>query len=73
MGCMTDTTAFPGSKRLRVDRNDYRPGSDGTGSVDVRLTHASRVSSGRGEGLATREGHMRMGADAALSAVSDAK
>jgi hypothetical protein len=66
---MTDTTPIPASTRLRVDRIDYRPGADGTGSVEVRLAHALQRSSGHGHGLATREGHMRMGADAALEAV----
>lgn len=69
---MMDKTTFPASRRLRVDRIDYRPGADGTGSVDLRLLHGSRQSSGHGEGLATREGHMRMGADAALAAVKEA-
>ena len=64
-----ETPPLSGSTRLRVETIDYRPGADGTGSVEVQLAHGPRVSSGHGHGLATREGHMRMGADAALEAI----
>lgn len=69
---MIDTRFLSGSARLRVDGIDYRPGADGTGSVDVRLTHAGRTLVGRGNGLMTREGHLRMAADAAMEAVGQA-
>lgn len=64
-----DTSPRTAPARLRVEAIDYTPGADGTGSVEVRLSHARGEWSGRARGLATREGHMRMGADAALAAV----
>ena len=68
-GVMMETPSRSSSTRLRVESIDYQPGADGTGSVELHLAHALRRSSGHGQGLATREGHMRMGADAALEAI----
>jgi len=55
--------------RLRVARVDYRPGADGRGAVEVALEFGGRRWTGSGRGLMTREGDMRMGADATLAAV----
>ncbi len=71
-GSMIDGRFLSGSARLRVDAIDYRPGADGTGSVEVRLSHTGRTLVGRGNGLMTREGHLRMAADAAMEAVREA-
>lgn len=57
--------------RLRVAQVDYRPGADGRGDVDVTLEHGGRRWTGTGRGLTTREGHLRMGAEATLGAVTD--
>lgn len=60
------------SRRLRLLRVDYRPGSDGRGEVEVALEEDGRQWIGTGRGLLTREGEMRMAADATLHAVTDA-
>lgn len=58
------------SRRLRIARVDYQPGSDGRGDVRVVLEFDGRQSSGVGRGLMTREGDLRMGAEATLQAVA---
>ncbi|MEQ9570326.1 MAG: hypothetical protein RLN75_09070 [Longimicrobiales bacterium] len=60
------------SPRLRIARVDYRPGADGRGDVEVALEHGGRRWTGTGRGLMTREGDLRMGAEATLAAVDAA-
>ncbi len=69
---MARTPFSPQAARLRVDRVDYRPGADGSGAVEVRLGFDGRSWTGAGRGLMTREGDLRMGAEAALQAVQRA-
>lgn len=57
------------SRRLRIARVDYQPGSDGRGDVEVALEYGGRRATGVGRGLMTREGDLRMGAEATLQAV----
>ena len=68
MACMNP---YPSSDapRLRIVRVDYPPGSDGRGAVEVALERGGRHWLGHGEGLMTREGDLRMGADATLRAI----
>ena len=66
------TRPFPSeTPRLRIARVDYQPGSDGRGGVEVALEYKGRRSTGVGRGLMTREGDLRMGAEATLQAVID--
>lgn len=67
---MTSPAPYPDTPRLRVDRVDYAAGPDGTGSVEVQLSWRDRRWAGHGRGLMTREGDLRMGADATLEAVA---
>ncbi|MBT8337191.1 MAG: hypothetical protein KJO11_11350 [Gemmatimonadetes bacterium] len=59
----TDTT------RLRIERIEAVPGPDGRGSAEVELSFDGRQWTGEGQGLLTREGNLRMGAEATLAAV----
>lgn len=67
---MTSPAPYPDTPRLRIERVDYHPGPDGRGSVEVDLSFGGRHWTGHGKGLMTREGDMRMGADATLEAVA---
>lgn len=58
--------------RLRVAKVDYRPGADGRGDVDVTLEYGGRRWTGTGRGVMTREGDLRMAAEATLAAVTEA-
>lgn len=69
MADMSSSSPLAESPRLRVARVDYRPGADGRGDVEVALEYGGRRWTGTGRGLMTREGDMRMGADATLEAV----
>jgi hypothetical protein len=71
MGAMTDPRPYPETARLRIERVESRPGPDGRGSAEVELSYAGRRWIGRGEGLLTREGNLRMGAYATLAAIQE--
>lgn len=67
---MTPTLPYE-SSRLQIARVDYRPGSDGSGNVEVDLEFQGKHWTGIGRGLMTREGDLRMGAEATLQAIID--
>lgn len=68
---MTPLRPYPESARLRVARIDHRRAADGSGAVEVHLELGDRTWTGSASGLLTREGDLRMGAEATLAAVTE--
>ncbi len=55
--------------RLRFLDLEFRPSPDGHGTVVVRMEWRGTTLSGEATGIATREGDLRMGAQASLATV----
>jgi hypothetical protein len=65
---MTETTETPRG-RLRFLDLEFRPSPDGHGTVVVRMEWRGRTLTGEASGIATREGDLRMGANASLATI----
>lgn len=55
--------------RLRFVELEFHPSPDGKGKVSVRMEWRGREIQGEATGLATREGDLRMGANASLATI----
>lgn len=65
---MTENKESPRG-RLRFMDLEFRPSPDGHGTVVVRMEWRGEILTGEASGVATREGDLRMGANASLATI----
>jgi hypothetical protein len=65
---MTENRETPRG-RLRFMDLEFRPSPDGHGTVVVRMEWRGETLTGEASGVATREGDLRMGANASLATI----